>query len=356
MIDSNNLMLDPRLEIRFLKRFASLLKDAVLPNVSAKGSANLQNGIKVDRVGKLGIPLCDQDFEEFMEIGKQIDQSLWFIEKDAVNLSDQWIVDLDVILGTLCDQLKLVPKDLDVPCLGLLVYRPGDSTVIPKVNHCSNGFYMLVQIPDQREPCHSSIIVTALEDVAQQKFLLDSPSNCPYPFRYVAYQDECSVSISCPTYRAFLLFHIKPPSPIPSLPSLLNISLKRLKLLLENDFSSEGICFGVLLEEVVDVCRFDSFNGVYKCVYQALQKVNAALLPVAALGFRLVKLEKLEVHHKFGDTGDQYYPSEKSSETLTWYDSDMNVCPYSSYLGLPWNNLTTLSSPITLENAFEKSW
>jgi hypothetical protein len=171
------------------------------------------------------------------------------------------------------------------------------------------------------------------------------------------HHDECSVSISCPTYRAFLFFHIKPPSPVPTLSSLLNVSLERLKLLLKNDFSSEGTCFGVLLEEVAEICRFDSFNGVDKSVYEVLQIVNADLPLQSALGFRLVKLEKLEIHHKVDNsTGNQHYLSENSSETLTWYDGNMKFCHYSSYLGLPWNNLTGLSSPISLEDTFDKSW
>jgi hypothetical protein len=186
---SNHLMLDPRLEISFLNRFAALMKDVILPNVSAHGAADLSIGIDVEGVGKFGIPLNDQDFEGFVQNGKQIDQNLCFIDMNALHLTDQFIVDLDGIIGFVCNQLKLEPKDLDVPCLGLFVHHgEGDTLAFPKVKEYSNGFYMLVQIPDQRETDHSSVIVTVSENapVAKQKFLLDSSSKCPYPYRYLA--------------------------------------------------------------------------------------------------------------------------------------------------------------------------
>ena len=89
---------------------------------------------------------------------------------NALHFTDKFIVDLDGgILGIFCNQLKLEPKDLHVPCLGLFVHH-GEGDILAK--EYSNGYHMLVQILNQRETDHSSVTVTVSENapVAKQKY------------------------------------------------------------------------------------------------------------------------------------------------------------------------------------------
>ena len=360
--DSNQLMLDPRIEISFIQRFSTLIKDGkngfipvVLPKVCITGDAKLGHGLSIDGLDHLGIPLDEQDFDDLVKIGSFVN-GVSFIGKDRLHLKDTWIIALDGIIGTICNELKLPATEIDCPLLGLFVTSPNGTHLIPAVKDVKEGAVVMISLPDTFILSDPSVLIVNTENAAEQRLVIESKSTCPYPFIYSAYRGECSASISSPKSRAFLLFHAKLQSPILSLSAQLKVSFGRLKYLLAIDFSSSGSTIGIILQNVSDVCSFDAFSGVDKYVYSALQGANASLPPALVVGFRLIKLQRLEVYSKNSETSEEYRLIQKSNDVLSWNDEFTNTCPYLCYLGFTWDNLVSLSKSFTLEDLYDSKW